>query len=80
MQQDRLYLSDPAALNHILNVAAYRFPKQAVTRQRIGRVLGKGLVWAEGEDHRRQRRIMSYAFVRVHHFILKLSDERARYL
>lgn len=63
-QQPRLYISDAAALNHIFKFP-YKYPKQEATRQRISRVLGKGLVWVEGEDHRRQRRVMSHAFIRA---------------
>jgi cytochrome P450 len=62
--QPRLYISDAAALNHIFKFP-YKYPKQEATRQRISRVLGKGLVWVEGEDHRRQRRVMSHAFIRA---------------
>lgn len=44
---DRLYISDTAAINHVVNAHFYRYPKADVTRQRISRVLGDGLVWAE---------------------------------
>jgi cytochrome P450 len=55
---------DATDAQQVVNKRFYQYPKAAVTRQRISRVLGDGLVWAEGEDHMRQRRVMTPSFVR----------------
>ncbi|KDR75603.1 hypothetical protein GALMADRAFT_226232 [Galerina marginata CBS 339.88] len=60
--EDRLLVSDPKAIQYILQTGGYRFAKQTERRE-VSRLLsGKGLVWAEGHDHKRQRRIMNPAF------------------
>ena len=32
----------------------------------VTKLLGKGLVWAEGEEHKRQRKLLGPAFTCVH--------------
>lgn len=46
--EDRLVFTDPVALNHILG-QAYAFPKPAAIRGSLARILGKGVLFAEGE-------------------------------
>ncbi|GAA6043615.1 hypothetical protein JCM8097_008290 [Rhodosporidiobolus ruineniae] len=58
----RLVLTDPTALNHVLLSNAYDFPKPEEVRGELAMTLGKGVLFAEGEDHRRQRRIMQPSF------------------
>ncbi|SGY17567.1 BQ5605_C015g07821 [Microbotryum silenes-dioicae] len=60
--EDRLCLTDPVALSHILVQNGYRYPKPNEVRGDLSRILGKGLLFAEGDDHRRQKRIMNPAF------------------
>ncbi|TFK49749.1 cytochrome P450 [Heliocybe sulcata] len=55
-------ISDSKALHHILNVAAYDFPQPNWLRAFIMGFSGPNLVWAEGDTHRRQRRVMAPAF------------------
>lgn len=63
MGVNRLYVSaDSKALNHILLQHAYSYPKPEVTRKAMARILGKGLVFAEAQQHRRQRRLLMPAF------------------
>lgn len=57
-----LVLGDVAALNHVLRSNPYAWPKSSEIRTIISRLLGKGLIWAEGEDHKRMKRIMQPAF------------------
>ncbi|GAA5976836.1 hypothetical protein JCM10908_005646 [Rhodotorula pacifica] len=59
---DRLVLTDPAALNHVLTANTYDYAKPDEVRGDLAMVLGKGVVFAEGEAHRRQRRLMNPAF------------------
>ncbi|KZT73023.1 cytochrome P450 [Daedalea quercina L-15889] len=58
---DVLFTADTRALHHILNnTAAYCRPELA--RLGISDFVGEGLLLAEGERHRQQRRIMNPAF------------------
>ncbi|BGP01286.1 hypothetical protein NBRC10513v2_002238 [Rhodotorula toruloides] len=59
---ERLILTNPAALNHVLTSHTYDYAKPDEVRGDLAMVLGKGLVFAEGETHRRQRRLMNSAF------------------
>lgn len=57
----RIWTADPLALKTVLT-RAYDFPKDDQTRDSLADVLGKGLLFAEGADHARQKRIMNPAF------------------
>lgn len=46
--------ADPPNFGHTVKSPAFRPP--------VANVLGKGLVWAEGDDHKAQRRIIAPAF------------------
>lgn len=60
---NRLFVSaDVKALNHILLARAYDYQKPSMTRKALDRILGKGLVSAEGAAHKRQRRLLQPAF------------------
>jgi cytochrome P450 len=60
---DRLMLADPKAIKHILHSAgSYHYPKAAERAHILKQVTGNGLVTVEGQDHHRQRKIMSPAF------------------
>ncbi|KAF8629180.1 hypothetical protein AX17_005765 [Amanita inopinata Kibby_2008] len=60
--EDRLLISDPKALQYIFHTSGYRFQKWP-ERTEISRVLmGRGLLWADGETHRRQRKVMLPGF------------------
>jgi len=60
--EDRLLISDPKALQYIFHTSGYGFPKWP-ERTEISRVLmGRGLLWADGEIHRRQRKVMLPGF------------------
>ncbi|BGP16891.1 hypothetical protein JCM10213_007336 [Rhodosporidiobolus nylandii] len=62
----RLLLTDPTALNYVLLSNAYSFPKPDEVRGDLAMILGKGILFAEGDDHRRQRRIMQPSFSAAH--------------
>ncbi|EED83115.1 predicted protein [Postia placenta Mad-698-R] len=58
---DIVVVTDHAAVQHIFqNVDDY--VKSPAFRPPVANVLGKGLVWAEGDDHKNQRRILATAF------------------
>ncbi|KAI0716690.1 cytochrome P450 [Earliella scabrosa] len=58
---DIIVAADHGAVHHIFqNVDDY--VKSPAFRPPVANVLGKGLVWAEGDDHKTQRRIIAPAF------------------
>ncbi|KAJ7611689.1 cytochrome P450 [Roridomyces roridus] len=57
----RLYTVDTGALNHFLvNSNIYQKPEEV--RYTLGRMLGRGILVAEGEQHKQQRKVMNPAF------------------
>ncbi|KAF8434320.1 cytochrome P450 [Boletus edulis BED1] len=60
--EDRLLISDPKALHKVLNTSTYGYPKLSNLRVLSRTINGKGLLWADGEDHKRQRSIMLPGF------------------
>ncbi|KAG9019552.1 hypothetical protein FS842_007833 [Serendipita sp. 407] len=62
---DRVYTTDTKAVNYVLNHSmVYRKPDQ--TRFMLSRILGDGLLFVEGHDHKRQRRVMNPSFGTSH--------------
>ncbi|KIJ34127.1 hypothetical protein M422DRAFT_263776 [Sphaerobolus stellatus SS14] len=59
---DILYLADPKAMQYIFNTSGYNFHKTRQARVISSLITGKGLSFAEGNIHARQRRIMTPAF------------------
>ncbi|KAK0462491.1 cytochrome P450 [Desarmillaria tabescens] len=60
--EDRLLVSDPKALQHIYQTSGYRYIKPP-GRKEIGRLLnGTGILFAEGEDHKRHRKVLLPGF------------------
>lgn len=49
----------------MLGQKAYSFAKPPHDIREIERILGKGILTAEGEDHRRQRKILNSSFTRA---------------
>ncbi|CAA7265268.1 unnamed protein product [Cyclocybe aegerita] len=58
---NRLYTTDPKALNHIL-MDSMIYQKPEAARYNLSRILGNGVLVVEGDKHRQQRRIMNPAF------------------
>ncbi|KAK0458900.1 cytochrome P450 [Desarmillaria tabescens] len=56
-----LFVSDPKALQHIYH-SGYLFRKHVIRKELTRVVAGKGLVWADTDDHKRQRRVILPAF------------------
>ncbi|KAF8910713.1 cytochrome P450 [Mucidula mucida] len=61
-----LLVSDPKALQYILEASGYRFPKSLDTTRQLAAFFGYGLVAAIDQDHQRQRKILNFAFSAVH--------------
>ncbi|KAF8963608.1 cytochrome P450 [Flammula alnicola] len=60
--EDRLLVSDPKALQYIYHISGYNFSKQPERREMTRMLTGRGIVWAEGHEHKRHRKIMNPAF------------------
>ncbi|THH20553.1 hypothetical protein EW146_g851 [Bondarzewia mesenterica] len=60
--EDVLMLADPKAIQHILHTSGYHYRKGADARQLLRLICGIGLLWVDGEDHQRQRKVMNPAF------------------
>lgn len=59
----RLMLADPRAMNYILGQGqSYDYAKPEQTRKFLVELLGNGLLVAEGDIHKRQRKILQPAF------------------
>ncbi|CAL1711674.1 unnamed protein product [Somion occarium] len=59
---DRLWVSDPKALQYIYQTSGYNFPKQPERRVLSRLLSGEGILWADGEVHKRHRKAMLPAF------------------
>ncbi|KZO98272.1 cytochrome P450 [Calocera viscosa TUFC12733] len=57
----RLSTIDPRAMSHILSHTEI-YPKPEHLRHVLGAIVGQGVLVAEGDDHKRQRRIMNPSF------------------
>jgi len=60
--RDRLVVADPKALQYIFHTTGYHFVKPKDVLKTIELIFGGGIVWAHGESHQRQRKIMNPAF------------------
>ncbi|KAF7289757.1 hypothetical protein MIND_01349300 [Mycena indigotica] len=58
----KLVLTDPRAVNHFYASERSVYIKTQMTRNVIGNLIGHGLLYAEGEDHKRQRKALTPAF------------------
>lgn len=61
-QEPRLLISDPVAMDHVLCRRAYAYPKVRVVRRMLSGIMGEGMLVAEGETHRRQKRACQPGF------------------
>ncbi|KAJ7138346.1 cytochrome P450 [Mycena epipterygia] len=60
--EEYLVSADPALIHHVLTTNCYDYTKSKFARRFFERVLGRGLVWAEGDLHKTQRRQLVGAF------------------
>ncbi|RDX44734.1 cytochrome P450 [Lentinus brumalis] len=61
----RVILTDPKAIAHFYSVETWTYVQTKLSRVAIENLFGRGLLWAEGESHKRQRKAISPAFSNV---------------
>lgn len=66
LNSERLLLTSPKALAEVLVTKNYDFQKPAMMRYGLGRLLGIGVLLAEGEEHKFQRKNLMPAFAFRH--------------
>ncbi|CAG8661864.1 17084_t:CDS:2, partial [Cetraspora pellucida] len=60
-----ILVSDQKLVQQILSTHTYEYPRDVFNKPPIKDVLGEGLLFAEGNVHKRQRRMMSPSFAHV---------------
>ncbi|KAG6861078.1 hypothetical protein C0995_004176 [Termitomyces sp. Mi166 len=58
----RIVIVDPKAVSHFYLKESFGYVKTSLSKSFIEQLFGRGLLWAEGESHRRQRKALSPAF------------------
>ncbi|KAJ7128396.1 cytochrome P450 [Mycena epipterygia] len=58
----RLVLTDPKAITHYFTKETYGYVQTTQAKRFLERLIGRGLFWAEGDSHKRQRRQLNPAF------------------
>ncbi|KAI9059020.1 cytochrome P450 [Trametes sanguinea] len=61
----RVILTDPKAIAHFYAHETFTYVQTKLSRVAIENLFGRGLLWAEGESHKRQRKAISPAFSNV---------------
>ncbi len=64
--QERVLLTSPKALSEVLVTRSYDFVKPRALREALSRLLGVGVLVAEGDEHRFQRKLLMPAFAFRH--------------
>ncbi|KAJ6584073.1 cytochrome P450 [Mycena vulgaris] len=60
-QKDVVVISDHSAVQHIFD-ESYTYIKSPVLRPLFAKITGRGILWAEGDEHKFQRKLVSPAF------------------
>ncbi|KAK1837165.1 cytochrome P450 [Podospora conica] len=60
--QERLSVADNEALKHMTVRNPYNYPKPVRAKLWMVRILGEGVLLAEGHEHMRQRKVLAHAF------------------
>ncbi|KAL5512215.1 hypothetical protein ACEPAG_3500 [Sanghuangporus baumii] len=58
----RTILTDPKAVAHFYSKETFTYVQSNFSKRIIENLLGRGLLWSEGESHRRQRKTLTPAF------------------
>ncbi|KAJ5287371.1 CTP synthase [Penicillium angulare] len=65
-QLERVVLTNPKAMSEVLVTKAYDFVKPRIVHQTMGRIIGNGILLAEGDVHKSQRKNLMPAFAYRH--------------
>ncbi|RYO65006.1 hypothetical protein AA0113_g5602 [Alternaria arborescens] len=60
--EPRILVTNPKAIGEVLVHRNYEFVKPSRLRKGLGRLLGVGILLAEGDEHKRQRKLLMPAF------------------
>ncbi|KAJ8077591.1 hypothetical protein PM082_002023 [Marasmius tenuissimus] len=60
--REKIMILDPKAISHFYSKETFVYVGTPLSKRFISRIFGKGLLWAEGESHRRQRKALTPAF------------------
>ncbi|GAM88387.1 hypothetical protein ANO11243_064200 [Dothideomycetidae sp. 11243] len=66
LNSERLLVTGPKALAEVLVTKNYDFVKPNQVRAGLGRIAGEGILLAEGDEHKRQRKFLAPAFAFRH--------------
>ncbi|KAJ7506043.1 cytochrome P450 [Mycena galericulata] len=58
----QLVLTDPKAFQHFFSRETFGYIQTQGSKRFLERIIGRGLLWAEGDSHKRQRRALNPAF------------------
>ncbi|KAF7324444.1 Cytochrome P450 [Mycena venus] len=58
----KVILCDPKAVNHFYSMERTIYIKGKLVRAVVANLFGRGILWAEGESHKRQRKALTPAF------------------
>ncbi|KAI5899071.1 cytochrome P450 [Schizophyllum commune H4-8] len=78
--EQRLLINDPKALHYIMQTAGYGFVRTEDKKEPMRTLIGKGILTVEGDDHRRQRRIMlpSFGSLQANSFVPSFAAKAAQ--
>ncbi|KAF9930074.1 hypothetical protein FBU30_000911 [Linnemannia zychae] len=62
----RILLADPKAIQHVFATNSYNYPKPRNLVRLLGEIIGHGVLLAEGDVHRKQRKMLNPAFSHKH--------------
>ncbi|TFY61456.1 hypothetical protein EVG20_g7054 [Dentipellis fragilis] len=62
MGRDSVVLFDPKAVAHVYAKDTYGYTQRVESKAASERLIGRGLLWADGESHKRQRKTMTPGF------------------
>ena len=62
---DAVLINNPKAYQEVMNNYCYSFVRSVPFRRLIGDIIGEGLVFAEGDTHRAQRRALGGLFTKT---------------
>ncbi|KAJ7032290.1 cytochrome P450 [Mycena alexandri] len=60
--RQKIIVTDSTALLHVYNAERTVYEKPKSDRKFLGEMFGHGIAWAEGDEHKRQRKALSPAF------------------